>query len=131
MFNLSKISEEIHNYHKKNGDYDIPTTLPDKSMMVVNEISAAINSFSKEKRANPVDLNIVLRMYDMKMSLFERYYVEKIEGSVEDELTDALIKLLDIIGYLGIDIDNHLQAKLLYLQKNYEKNENKTIGKKN
>ena len=39
---------------------------------------------------------------------------DKIKNTVEDELADALIRLLDLTAALGIDIDKHVRLKRRY-----------------
>jgi NTP pyrophosphatase (non-canonical NTP hydrolase) len=46
--------------------------------------------------------------------MFPAYFCENVKDSVEDELADAIIRLLDLSAYMGIDIDAHIQAKLAY-----------------
>src|SRR5699024_6871765 len=44
----------------------------------------------------------------------EAHFKTCIKDSMEDELADALIRILDICGGLGIDIDFHVKEKLWY-----------------
>jgi NTP pyrophosphatase (non-canonical NTP hydrolase) len=37
-----------------------------------------------------------------------------IKNTVEDELTDVIIRTLDLCGYLGIDIEKHVELKMKY-----------------
>ena len=36
------------------------------------------------------------------------------KDTVQDELADTFIRLLDLVGFLGIDIDGWVEAKLRY-----------------
>ena len=42
--------------------------------------------------------------------IFEQY----VKNSVEDELADVFIRLGDLCGYLNIDIEKHIKAKMEY-----------------
>lgn len=41
---------------------------------------------------------------------FERY----VKNSFEDELADVIIRVLDVCGWLGIDIQRHIELKMRY-----------------
>lgn len=41
---------------------------------------------------------------------FEKY----IKDTVEDELADAVIRIFDLCGLLGIDLDQHIELKMEY-----------------
>lgn len=45
------------------------------------------------------------------------FYEEKKEGvkdTLEDEMADSIIRALDMCGYLNIDIQAHVEAKMRY-----------------
>lgn len=51
----------------------------------------------------------------MDISQIENKYFEKyIKNSVEDELADTFIRLFDLCGYLNINIEKHIEAKIRY-----------------
>ena len=37
-----------------------------------------------------------------------------VKDSVEDEIADAFIRLFDLCGFYGIDIEAHIKAKMAY-----------------
>lgn len=37
-----------------------------------------------------------------------------VKDTLEDELADALIRLLDLTAHLGIDIERHIELKMQY-----------------
>ena len=39
---------------------------------------------------------------------------ELIKDSLEDELADAVIRIADMCGYLGIDLEKHIELKMKY-----------------
>lgn len=95
--NLNLLAYDIHSANAWKGFWplDKEPNLAEKIMLVVTELSEAV----EELRAGS-----------------PRFYLGdggKPEG-VDVELVDALIRLLDILGYREADIDTLLQMKLAY-----------------
>ncbi len=73
-----------------------------------------------------IEKNKVLEMKkDLKDVIFSKVFEEKIKDSIEDELADALIRILDLSAGCGIDIGKHVLYKL-----NYNQTRSKKHGKK-
>jgi hypothetical protein len=97
---------------------------------MLNALSRKISAASKRKGFKPADLSNIDQKFLLVISelceaqeclrdgkgLLEIWY-HPITGSPEGfpfELTDALIRLLDIAGALKLDLDDHFKEKLLY-----------------
>ena len=99
---LNELAEAIHAENVERGFYDRKIERGTQLMLIVSELSEALEADRKERYAhldaylcNPTPEN------------FQVY----IKDSFEDEISDALIRLLDMVGYLGIDIEQHVKAK--------------------
>jgi hypothetical protein len=44
----------------------------------------------------------------------KEFYETHIRGTVEEELADGVIRMADIAGIYGIDLDWHVAAKMAY-----------------
>lgn len=44
----------------------------------------------------------------------EEDFKESIKDSIEDEIADAVIRIFDLCGYLDIDLEGHIEAKMGY-----------------
>ena len=51
---------------------------------------------------------------DHAQALFKRAFEKHIKDSVEDEIADAFLRLMDLCGEYGIDIERHIRAKATY-----------------
>lgn len=71
--------------------------IPELLMLVVTEISEAVESL-REKRFAELNKNVGFIGKD----------------TFEDEIADTFIRLADICGYLKIDIEKHILAKIKY-----------------
>ena len=112
--NLTELSQKIHAGNCERGFYDHPATFPDRCMLIVSEISEAVEAHRNGKTTERADVDQALRMAAMEMHPFVGFFRDKVKDTVEDELADAIIRLLDLSGYLSIDIDAHIHAKLAY-----------------
>lgn len=83
-------------------------------MLVVSELSEALEAHRKCKTSNGL-----LEIYEKESAnpcvidcsaIFEHL----IKNSLEDELADAVIRIADMCGYLGIDLEKHIELKMKY-----------------
>lgn len=82
-------------------------------MLVITELSEAVEADRKGKRA---DLYRFKRVYERHKTFMEiKYAFEKyIKDSVEDELADAVIRMLDLAGLRGVDLSEIAEQISVY-----------------
>lgn len=92
---LNDLTKEIHEANRDKGFWDdeIPN-LNEKIMLVVSELAEAVE--------------------ELRSDMSGYYEVDGKPEGVDVELVDALIRLLDILGYRGADVEKILTAKLAY-----------------
>jgi hypothetical protein len=47
-------------------------------------------------------------------SAFELVFVLNVKNTFEDELSDVIIRMLDLFAFKGIDIESHIKVKMRY-----------------
>lgn len=112
--NLTKLSLLIHAGNVERGFYEHPATFPDRCMLIVSEIAEAVEAHREGRTTEHGDVDQACRMSTMEMATFVGFFKDKVKDTVEDEIADAIIRLLDLSGYMKIDIDAHISAKLAY-----------------
>lgn len=105
MIPLNELAQLIHRGNVERGFYDQPRELGTLLMLIVSELSEALEADRTDKHVNIQTISEYCNPAVFK---------EKIKDTFEDEIADTLIRLLDLVGYMGIDIDAHIQAKLNY-----------------
>ena len=116
--NFNQLAKEIHANNVAKGFYDKPKEKGTLLMLIVSELSEALESDRKDKRT-PKGINV--KDFDFSKKEDVEMFLEQVKDTFEDEIADTFIRLFDLVGYLGIDIDWHIKQKLEY---------NKTRAKK-
>ena len=135
MKSLNQLRDEIHANAKEKGFYDNPREVGTLLMLVVTEVAEALEAdrigrfsdfFEYEKyrkdefefkhkqetdvRFMPRSPCLISSSEEIEKEAFDIY----IKNTFEDELADVIIRTLSICGYLGIDIERNVLAKMRY-----------------
>jgi NTP pyrophosphatase (non-canonical NTP hydrolase) len=113
IVDINELSKIIHSKAKEKGFYDGEFNLSEKLMLIVSELGEAQESDRKNRKANLeyfLERQKELVADEGKVRAFE----SSVKDTLEDELADALIRILDLCGYLKIDIGNHVEIKMWY-----------------
>lgn len=121
---LNSASVEIHQDAKRKGFWDSERETGTLLMLCVSELSEALEADRKGRKNmlktferdmefarlnhdnfTPDDIN-----YDWIVNRFET----TIKDTFEDELADTVIRILDLCGARGIDLEKHINLKLKY-----------------
>ena len=100
---LNELSEEIYQNNKEKGFWDNERNVGEMLMLVTSELGEAMEAHRKGRFAN-------IEAYEE----FSENFEDAIKDTFEDEIADSVIRLLDMCGGLGIDIDTHVRLKLEY-----------------
>ena len=90
---ITEIQERVHRTAVEHGWWDSPRSIGEVLMLLVTELSEAMEAY---REGNPES--------------------EKIKGfsCMEEELADVIIRLLDLAGKEGFDIEAAVAAKMAY-----------------
>lgn len=122
---MNELAKQIHDNAVKHGFYDSKREIGTLLMLCVSELSEALEADRHNEYAR-VDIE---NLYEDEFKNNFQKYIETIDEEefredfelyikdrFEDEIADAIIRLLDICGYLNINIDKHIQLKMKYNQ---------------
>lgn len=103
---LQKLSQEAFETAKAHDWHDMERPDETHLMLIITEIAEAVQADRKGLRADRerYDYAVDRGMYNDMEECFERY----IKNSVEDELADIVIRLLDFCGMKGYSFDHRL-----------------------
>lgn len=118
---LNSSAQTIYDNNKEKGFWDKERNVGEMLMLVTSELGEAMEAHRKGRFAKLEEAQSNISSGgDFKMN-FEKY----IKDTFEDEIADAVIRLLDMAAGLGIDIEQHINAKV-----QYNKSREKLHGKK-
>jgi NTP pyrophosphatase (non-canonical NTP hydrolase) len=112
MKSIKELSEEINKTNHEKGFWDagLEGKVPEKLMLIVSELSEALEADRKNRHVSPrVYLQIPEEGEDF-ISFFETY----IKDRYEDELADVAIRLFDLAEEQGTDLYQHIRLKMRY-----------------
>lgn len=78
--------------------------------LIHSEVSEALEADRKNRRADLVSLNEQMTAHGYRDADFHKY----VKDTFEDEIADAIIRLLDLCGMMDIDIERHINLKMQY-----------------
>ena len=115
---LNEIRDAIHTNAIAKGFWNEPNSnITEKIMLVVTELSEAVEAMRKLSKN---ELNVHVKAHNSMIHSFDLggYNKENFEqytkDSVGDEFADSIIRILDLCGKLGIDIEGHIKYKMEY-----------------
>jgi NTP pyrophosphatase (non-canonical NTP hydrolase) len=97
MTDINIIAEAVHLNARDHGFWDVSTDIPTKLMLIVTEVAEAMEAYRKTPGGQ----------------LGEWDYRDKPVG-FPVELVDIIIRCLDLAVFLGIDVEDVIQAKHAY-----------------
>jgi NTP pyrophosphatase (non-canonical NTP hydrolase) len=114
MIGLNEFCAKAHERAKEKGFWEEPKPLGVSLMQITGELGEALQADMKGRHADPelvACLSVLLRKKDVfSPAIFETL----IKDTVEDELTDAFIRLCDLIGYMDFDFESHIRLKMQF-----------------
>ena len=105
MLIVSELSEALEaDRHDRHADYDAFENALPKAYIGMN---GGVLFELKNNEQTPINK-------DYARSLYKAAFEKHVKDSFEDEIADAFLRLMDLCGEHGIDIEKHIRAKFVY-----------------
>ena len=120
---MKKLITQAHEMAKSKGFWEGERNKPEMLMLVVSELAEALEALRKDHYASKHAVNSLYQ--DIQVNLWDDEYnimggpwkagfEANIKSSFEDELADVAIRLFDLCGGLGVDLEKHIELKMMY-----------------
>ena len=92
-------------------------------MLVVSELAEALEALRKDHYAdkaavkdlyNDIEINKYEDEFNIMSGPWKAGFEANIKSSFEDEIADVAIRLFDLCGGLNIDLQKHIELKMMY-----------------
>lgn len=107
---LNKLRDEAFETAKAHGWHDKELSDETYLMLIITEIAEAVQADRKGKHADAGLFNADVETLDMAddydRDVWKRDFEIYIKNTVEDELADTVIRILDLAGLIGCDLSN-------------------------
>ena len=110
QYSFNELAQKIHKNAKEKGFWDREHNVGEKLMLVTSELSEALEADRKSKKADLQEYYKQINFGVDKKEAFE----SSIKDTFEDEIIDAIIRLFDLCGGMGININEHIELKMSY-----------------
>jgi NTP pyrophosphatase (non-canonical NTP hydrolase) len=107
---INELTKDIHESAIKNGWYDHPRTFGELISLIHSEASEALEEYRNGNKPNESYYNELATVTDDNNNV-----LHKLEG-IPSELADIIIRVLDMCGFYGIDIEKTIEEKRYYNQ---------------
>lgn len=110
MQDIIALVEAAHDNAKDKGFYPkgVKKNLGEILMLTVSELGEALEADRKGRHAKTGDLDQYLWHGN------DEQFKATVKDTFEDEIADVIIRLFDLCGYLDIEIDRFIEAKMRY-----------------
>lgn len=114
MTRMNDLRDLIYLNAKNKGFWDSERNIAEALMLVVTELSEAVEVHRREGYVHNLSPEIKEQLDEMNDSEFVEHFVLVAKDQFADEMADSIIRILDLCGGLDIDIDWHIRAKIRY-----------------
>ena len=111
---LNELRDKAFAYAEKQGFHEKPKNLGELLMLVVSELSEALEADRNGKWCSLTEAEKELIPEEADRGWLKDWFEYNLRGKVEEELADAIIRICDIAGIYGIDLEWHVRAKMAY-----------------
>ncbi len=122
---INELVAKNHQAMKEKGFHEGEKNIGELLMLIVSELGEALDAHRSGRIYNsPKNSEQRKRIHDMYLKEYvsdskviittDEFFTENIKDTFEDELADVVLRVTDLCGLLGIDLESHIKAKMRY-----------------
>jgi NTP pyrophosphatase (non-canonical NTP hydrolase) len=108
---INELSKQIFENNKAKGFYDSEKNIGEMLCLIHSEVSEALECDRKDREcaSRMSEINGIAEDEAFKTS-----FEEKVKDTFQDELADIMIRVMDLAAFRGVDLEEHIKAKMRY-----------------
>jgi NTP pyrophosphatase (non-canonical NTP hydrolase) len=107
---INELATQIHENNKAKGFYDGEKNIGEMLCLIHSEVSEALEADRKNEHTK----NIRVVNGWVSDDDFTRSFKENVKDTFEDELADIMIRVMDLAAFKGINLEQHILAKMRF-----------------
>lgn len=107
---INNLAKEVHANAIEKGFFDSERNIGEMLCLIHSEVSEALEA-DRDNAYSKTDISQINALDDAS---FKTTFEAEAKNTFEDELADVLIRVMDLAAYKGVDLEQHLQAKMRY-----------------
>lgn len=120
---MKNLIAQAHGTAKEKGFWDTERNVSEMLMLIVSEVAEAQEALRKNHYANQevvdslaqdLELDRTDEEFLLKALVWKGKFEDNIKSSFQDEIADVAIRLFDLCGGMGIDLEKHIEMKMKY-----------------
>jgi len=110
---IAELQKEIHRNAVEKGFYEKPNDFGTDLMLITSELGECLEAHRKNEFADLEEFERLINSDDNKMT-FEETFKKHMKDTVQDELADAFIRILDTAEFNKIELSKFVEYKMKY-----------------
>jgi NTP pyrophosphatase (non-canonical NTP hydrolase) len=120
---MKNLISQAHEMAKSKGFWEGERNKSELLMLVVSELAEALEALRKdhyadqavvESLSHDIELDRTDEEFMLKAINWKTSFEQGVKSSFEDEIADVAIRLFDLCGGLGVDLEKHIEMKMKY-----------------
>jgi len=120
---MKNLIAQAHGTAKEKGFWETERNVSEMLMLIVSELAEAQEALRKELKCNhemasqlhqDIELDRTDEEFILRVLAWKSAFETHIKSTFEDEIADVAIRLFDLCGGLGIDLEKHIELKMKY-----------------
>jgi NTP pyrophosphatase (non-canonical NTP hydrolase) len=113
---INELSKQIHQNAIEKGFYEGKKNIAEMLMLIITEVAEACEADRKENHSDLSSFEFSMQDYTAEDSptSFQHEFQRLIKNTFEDELADIMIRVMDLAGYMKIDLEKQIELKMKY-----------------
>jgi NTP pyrophosphatase (non-canonical NTP hydrolase) len=120
---MKNLISQAHEMAKSKGFWEGERNKSELLMLVVSELAEALEALRKDHYADQdvveslsqdLELDRTDEEFLLKAINWKTSFEQGVKSSFEDEIADVAIRLFDLCGGLGVDLEKHIEMKMKY-----------------